>query len=81
MSSIFGEIDPATAPKKPVAAVTDDGTPKKRRRLALTICTTRKPGMSEEEFGEYLQKIHAQLSKGLLAKYGMIRWSTVGNLV
>ena len=81
MSSMFGEIDPETAPKKPVAAVTDDGTPKTRRRLALTICTTRKPGMSEEEFGEYLHKIHSQLSKGLLARYGMIRWSTVGNLV
>ena len=53
---------------------------KRRGRLALTICTIRKPGMSEEEFGDYLLKIHAQLSKGLLHKYGMVRWTMVGNI-
>ena len=63
------------------SGTTPNGIPKTKRRLCLTICTTRKPGLSEEEFGDYLMKIHGPLSKGLLAKYGMIRWSMVGNIL
>lgn len=94
MSSLFGNTgDPMTSPSEPSTenpvepttssseASTAIGTPQKRRRLCLTICTVRKAGLSEEEFGEYLIKVHAQLSKGLLAKYGMIRWTMVGNIV
>lgn len=89
MSSLFGNtgetepstenpVEPTTSPSDPSTATE---TPQKRRRLCLTICTVRKAGLSEEEFGEYLIKVHAQLSKGLLAKYGMIRWTMVGIIV
>ena len=71
-------LEPITFPSEPPAAVE---APPKRRRLCLTILTTRKPGLSEEEFGEYLTKIHGPLSKGLLAKYGMIRWTMVGQII
>lgn len=80
MISSLGE--PTIASGTTPNGTTTDGVPQKtKRRLCLTICTTRKPGLSEEEFGEYLMKIHGPLSKGLLAKYGMIRWSMVGNVL
>lgn len=75
--------EPSTATETPKAtAKPQDSVPlPKRRRYCLTICTVRKPGISEDEFGEYLSKTHAQISKRLLAKYGMIRWTTVGIIV
>ena len=78
MSAVLTEnpLQSITSPSEPPTAVQ---APQTRRRLCLTICTTRKPGLSEEEFGDYLLKIHGPLSKGLLAKYGMIRWTMVGN--
>ena len=60
---------------------TANGIPQTKRRLCLTVCTIRKPGSSEKEFGDYVMKIHGPLSKGLFAKYGMIRWSMVGNIL
>ena len=79
MISSLGE--PTIASGTTPNGTTANGIPKTKRRLCLTICTTRKPGLSEEEFGDYLMKIHGPLSKGLLAKYGMIRWSMVGNIL
>ena len=79
MISSLGE--PTIASGTTPNGTTTNGVPQTKRRLCLTICTTRKPGLSEEEFGDYLMKIHGPLSKGLLAKYGMIRWSMVGNIL
>lgn len=70
-------LESLTPPSEPSTAIE---TPQKRRLYCLTICVRRRPTLSEEEYEAYLRK-HAQISKDLLAKYGVIRWSYVGNLV
>ncbi|KAL6718203.1 hypothetical protein ACLMJK_004291 [Lecanora helva] len=47
----------------------------KKGLYCLTICGFRKPGMSEEDFKEYMTNTHGRISKDLLAKYGMVRWT------
>ena len=46
-----------------------------RRLFQWTVCAYRKPGMSEEEYHHYMSEKHAPLVKGLLAKYGIIKFS------
>ncbi|KAI4123896.1 MAG: hypothetical protein LQ338_005070 [Usnochroma carphineum] len=50
-------------------------THRKRKMLSLTVCGYRRPGVSEELYGEYMRKKHSQLVRGLMAKYGIIRWT------
>lgn len=77
MSSHFTETSflPLTPPSEPSVAI---DTPQRRRLYCLTVCGYRKPTLSEEEHGEYMTRTHSQLLKGLMAKYGVIRWTQVG---
>lgn len=47
--------------------------------LCWTVTAYRKPEMSEEEYHKYMSEIHGPLVMGLMAKYGMIRFSMSHN--
>ena len=47
------------------------------RLFRWTVCAYRKSGMSEEDFHQYISEKHAPLVRGLLAKYGMIKYTMV----
>lgn len=46
-----------------------------RRLFQWTVCAYRKPGMSEEDYHQYMSEKHAPLVRGLLAKYGIIKFT------
>ncbi|KAK4244980.1 EthD domain-containing protein [Corynascus novoguineensis] len=53
--------------------------PSHGRLLCLTICGYRKPGMSEEDYRNHMTKVSAPMTRDLMVKYGVIRWTQIHN--
>lgn len=53
------------------------GSYKKREYLCLTICGYRKAGMTEEAYRNHMINVSAPMTKDLMVKYGIRRWTQV----
>ncbi|KAH8807226.1 EthD domain-containing protein [Xylogone sp. PMI_703] len=47
--------------------------------LCLTICGYRRPGMSGEDYRHHMINVSAPLTKDLMIKYGVKRWTQIHN--
>nr|UYO77235.1 ethD domain containing protein [Trichoderma psychrophilum] len=55
-----------------------NGSPE-NKYLCLTICGYRKPGMSEEDYRNHMVNVSAPMTKHLMVKYGVKRWTQIHN--
>ena len=58
------------------ATTQDQGLPPSKY-LCLTILGYRKPGMSAEAYRRYMIEVSAPLTKELMVKYGVKRWTVM----
>lgn len=61
------------APEIPAQPVGCPGT----QFLCLTICGYRRPGMSEVDYRHHMIQVSAPMTKDLMVKYGVKRWTQV----
>ena len=47
--------------------------------LCWTVCSYRRPGMSEEAYHKYTSEVHGPLVKGFLAKYNIVSYTQIHN--
>ncbi|QKX52960.1 uncharacterized protein TRUGW13939_00031 [Talaromyces rugulosus] len=47
--------------------------------LCLTICGYRRPGMSESDYRDHMMNVSAPMTKDLMVKYGVKRWTVIYN--
>ncbi|POS73087.1 hypothetical protein DHEL01_v208530 [Diaporthe helianthi] len=47
--------------------------------LCLTICGYKKVGMHEDDYQHHMTKVSAPMTKDLMVKYGIIRWTQIHN--
>ncbi|EME79059.1 uncharacterized protein MYCFIDRAFT_34057 [Pseudocercospora fijiensis CIRAD86] len=67
-------MPPATDPEIP--AVT---APQKNKYLCLTILGYKKEGMTEEAYRNHMLNVSAPMTKDLMVKYGIRRWTMIHN--
>ncbi|KAK9418016.1 putative EthD domain-containing protein [Seiridium unicorne] len=60
----------------PAQTVSSPGT---TQFLCLTICGYRRPGMSEEDYKNHMLHVSAPMTKDLMVKYGVKRWTQIHN--
>jgi hypothetical protein len=45
--------------------------------LCLTICGYKKTGMDDEAYRHHMTQVSAPMTKDLMVKYGIVRWTQV----
>jgi hypothetical protein len=51
----------------------------KKRYLCLTILGYRRPDMTSEDMRYHMTQVSAPMTKGLMVKYGVMRWTQIHN--